>query len=222
MKIKALLTVAIVISLSASVLGVEKYAASKIVGSVEQSMPRAKGVSASFPITNLPGALTANTIKSVNIKIEEYFIKGINENVSLEIAATDVSKSAPTTIGSLDVVATIPASTIIKSSGFSDAKIVDNALQVSVGSGGLGQALLIPKYSNNTLFFELKGVYLFGNEIPASSLPSDIQDQIKKKSMRNLNIPKELKVMSVSIDAKGLSVKLHGDDIELDKLGASL
>jgi len=222
MKIKMLVASALVITFFACLFGAEKYAASKIVSNIEQAMPKAKGLSASIPITEIPIDFTSNTIKSVRIKIGNYFLKGANTDVSLAIAANDISKSKPTLIGSLDVMATIPASKILKSAGFNDAKIVGDALQVSVGSGGFGQALLIPKYSNNRLFFELKGISLFGNEIPASALPADIQDQIKKKSIHNLSVPAELKVKSVSLNAKGLLVNLRGDNVELGKLGTSL
>ena len=210
---------ALVISLFISAIGVEKFASSKIVSRIEQELPKASGVRASIPLIDMPRNLTSNSIKSVNIEIKKYSLKGSNTDVSLKIAATNISKSKPTLIQTLNVTATIPASTILKSSGFSGAKIVDNALQVSVGSGGLGEALLVPKFSNNQLFFELKSVSLFGNEISASSLPADIQNQVKSKSIRNLTIPKGLEIKSVSLNSEGLSLKIHGNNIELGNLG---
>ena len=95
-------------------------------------------------------------------------------------------------------------------------------MQVSVGPGGLGTALLIPKYSNSQLYFELQSVSLFGNQIPASSLPADLQDQVKSKSQRSLTPPKGLKVKSVSLSSNGLSVKMLGSNIQLGNLGSGL
>ncbi len=219
MKIKTLVASALFISLFAGLLGAEKIASSKIVSNVEQALPGASGVSASIPFNEIPGDLTSNSIKSADIKIERYVLKASKTETSLHIKASKISKSRPTLVGSLDVTATISASTILKSSGFNDAKIVGDALQVSVGSGGLGQALLIPKYSNNQLFFELKSLSLFGNEIPSSSLPSDIQQQIKSKSARSLNIPQGLTVKLVSLNSDGLSLKMQGSNIQLGSLG---
>lgn len=219
MKIKTLVASALFISLLAGLLAAGKIASSKIVSNVEHALPGASGVSASIPFNEIPGDLTSNSIKSADIKIERYVLKASKTETSLQIKASNISKSRPTLVGSLDVTATISASTILKSSGFNDAKIVGDALQVSVGSGGLGQALLIPKYSNNQLFFELKSVSLFGNEIPSSSLPSDIQQQIKSKSARSLNIPQGLTVKLVSLNSDGLLLKMQGSNIQLGSLG---
>ena len=89
-----------------------------------------------------------------------------------------------------------------------------NTLQVAAGAGGMGKASLIPKYANNQLYFELKSVSLFGNDIPASSLPIDLQTQIKNKSQRSLTPPKGLKVKSVSLSSKGLAVKMYGTNVQ--------
>jgi len=96
---------------------------------------------------------------------------------------------------------------------------VGNTLQVAAGAGGMGKASLIPKYSNNQLYFELKSVSLFGSEIPASSLPADLQAQIKSQSQRSLTPPKGLTVKSVSLSSKGLSVKMSGNNVQLGNLG---
>jgi hypothetical protein len=70
------------------------------------------------------------------------------------------------------------------------------------------------------LYFELKSVSLFGSEIPASSLPADVQEQIKSKSLRELSIPKGMKVKSVSLSSKGLTLKLDGNNIQFGNLGS--
>ena len=103
---------------------------------------------------------------------------------------------------------------------FSDAQIVGNTLQVSAGPGGLGKAILVPKFSGNQIYFELKAISLFGNEIPASSLPADAQSQIKSKSVREVNVPSGMKLISVTLNPQGLSVILRGTSIQLGKLGA--
>jgi hypothetical protein len=95
-------------------------------------------------------------------------------------------------------------------------------LQVSAGPGGLGRAVLVPKFSENQIYFELKGISLFGNEISASSLPDDVQNQIKNKSVRELKIPKGMKLVSASLNPQGLSIILRGTNIQLGKLGSSL
>ena len=124
-------------------------------------------------------------------------------------------------VGALEITATIPASTLTDSSQFNDAQIVGNTLQVSAGTGGLGTAFLIPKYSNNQLYFELQSVSFFGNQIDASSLPADLQTQIRNRSQRSLTPPKGLIVDSVSLSAKGLSVNMSGSNIHLGSLGSN-
>ena len=61
-----------------------------------------------------------------------------------------------------------------------------------------------------------------GSPIPASSLPTDIQDQIKSRSAKDFKVPQGLKVKSVSISSKGLSVNFQGNDIQLGNLASSL
>jgi hypothetical protein len=86
----------------------------------------------------------------------------------------------------------------------------------------MGKALLIPKYSNSQLYFELQSVSFLGNKIPASVLPAELQTQIKSRSQRSLTPPKGLKVRSVSLSSKGLSVKMSGNNIQLGNLGSGL
>jgi hypothetical protein len=222
MKIKLLTIAILAVTLLTGSIGVQKYISSQIASGVKREMPNASGVSASVPLADVPSNLTSDSIKSAEIGIDKYSLKESKIDTSLEISASNISKSKPTLIGSLDITATIPLSTITKSSGFSDAQIVGNTLQVSAGSGGLGRAILTPKYSNNQLYFELKSVSLFGNEIPASSLPATLQDEIKSKSQRNLTAPKGLKVKSVSLSSKGLSVKMFGSNVQLGNLGSVL
>ena len=219
MKIKLIATSLLVLSIFAGVLGLEKYISSQIASGVKREMPNASGVSASIPLTDIASNITSDSIKLANIDIEKYPLKESNTDSSIKIEAGNISKSKPTLIGSLEITATIPVSTIAKASEFGDAQIVGNTLQVAAGAGGLGKASLIPKYSNNQLYFELKSVSLFGNEIPASSLPADLQTQIKSKSQRSLTPPKGLKVKSVSLSSKGLSVKMSGSNVQLGNLG---
>ena len=197
MKIKLIATSLLVLSIFVGVLGLEKYISSQIASGVKREMPNASGVSASIPLTDIASNITSDSIKLANIDIEKYPLKESNTDSSIKIEAGNISKSKPTLIGSLEITATIPVSTIAKASEFGDAQIVGNTLQVAAGAGGLGKASLIPKYSNNQLYFELKSVSLFGNDIPASSLPADLQTQIKSKSQRTLTPPKGLKVKSV-------------------------
>ena len=219
MKTKLIATSVLVLSIFAGVFGLEKYISSQITSGVKREMPNASGVSASIPLTDLASNITSDSIKLANIDIEKYPLKESNTDSSIRILAGNISKSKPTLIGSLEVTATIPVSTIAKASEFGDAQIVGNTLQVAAGAGGLGKASLIPKYSNNQLYFELKSVSLFGNEIPASSLPADLQTQIKSKSQRTLTPPKGLKVKAVLLSSKGLSVKMSGSNIQLGNLG---
>ena len=219
MKIKITVTSILVLSLFSGVIGLEKYISSQIASGVKREMPNASGVSASIPLTDIASNITSDSIKLASIDIEKYPLKESNTDSSIKIEAGNISKSKPTLIGSLEITATIPVSTIAKASEFGDAQIVGNTLQVAAGAGGLGKASLIPKYSDNQLYFELKSVSLFGNEIAASSLPADLQTQIKSKSQRSLTPPKGLKVKSVSLSSKGLSVKMSGSNVQLGNLG---
>ena len=210
------------ILLGGGAITTEKVISSKIASRVEQQLPNASGISASIPLLDIPSDLNSDSIKSVRINIDEYLLKGSGTKSSLAISAKNISKSKPTQIGSLDITTTIPVFKLLEDSGFNDAEIVDNALQISVGAGGLGKALLVPKYANNQIFLQVKSISFMGSPIPATSLPADIQDQIKSRSVRDLTVPQGLKVKSVSMTSKGLAVNFHGENIRLENLAASL
>jgi hypothetical protein len=197
----------------------QTFMTSRIESRVQGELPKASGVSASIPFLDIPRNLTSDSIKSANIDIKNFTLKENGTKTSLNIAASNISKAKPTLVGTLELTATIPVSTIAKASEFGDAQIVGDTLQVAAGAGGMGKAILIPKYSNNQLYFEIKSISIFGNEIPATSLPANIQDQIKSKSQRSLTPPKGLKVKSVSINSKGLSIKMYGNNVQLGNLG---
>jgi hypothetical protein len=222
MNIKVITASATGIVLLGGVLGVQQYISSQITASVEREIPKATGVTASVPLAHIPSNLTSNSIKFAKINIESFALKESGTKTSLDISLSNISKSKPTQVGSLEVIATIPASTITKLSEFNDAQIVGNNLQVSTGAGGIGTALLAPKYLDGKLYFELKSISFLDQEIRAESLPAELQDQIKSKSQRSLTPPKGLKVKSVSLSSKGLSVKMFGKNIELGNLGSGL
>ena len=222
MKIKT-----VAISATASVLlggmfGVQQYISSQITSKVQREMPSASGISASVPIVDVPSNLTSDFIKSAEINIKSFALKESGTKTSLDISVSNISKAKPTQVGSLEITATIPASTITEQSQFNEAQIVGNTLQVAAGAGGMGTALLVPRYSNSRLYFELQSVSIFGNQIPASSLPADLQSQIKSRSQRNLTPPKGLKVKSVYLSSKGLSVTMFGNNVQLGNLGSNL
>jgi hypothetical protein len=199
----------------AGALTSENLLSSRIASRVQQQLPKATDVNVSIPLGNIPSDLASDSIKSAQIDIDQSSNDSSKVSPSLEINARNIAKAKPNLVGTLEVIATIPAATILKQADFADAEIVGNTLQVSAGAGSLGRASLIPKYSNNQLYFELKSVSIFGNEIPASSLPADAQQQIKSKSVRDLDIPKGMKVKSVAISEKGLSIKLYGSNIQI-------
>jgi hypothetical protein len=221
MKIKLIASVTGFILLGGA-LGVQQYISTQITSKVEREMPNASGISASVPLADVPSNLTSDSIKSADINIKSFALKEIGTKTSLDISASSISKAKPTLIGSLEVTATIPASTITKQSEFNDAQIVGNTLQVAAGAGGMGTAILVPRYSNSQLYFELQSVSILGNQIPAASLPADLQSQIKNRSQRSLTPPKGLKVKSVSLSSKGLSVKMFGNNVQLGNLGSGL
>jgi len=193
---------------------------SRIESRVYQQLPDAADVSVSIPFLNIPSDLTSDTIKLAKINVGRGDTGDAKFKPSLAIAARNIAKKQPNIVGSLEVTATIPAATITQQAEYQDAQIVGHTLQVSVGSGGLGRASLIPKFSNNQLYFELKSVSLFGSEVPASSLPANVQAQIKSQSLRELSIPKGMKVKSVSLSSKGLALKLYGNNIQFGNLGS--
>ena len=222
MKIKTIAISATVFILLGGVIGVQQYISSQITAKVEREMPSASGISASVPLADVPSNLTSDSIKSADINIKSFALKESGTNTSLDISASSISKAKPTLIGSLEVTATIPASTITKQSEFNNAQIVGNTLQVAAGAGGMGTAILVPRYSNSQLYFELQSVSILGNQIPAASLPADLQSQIKNRSQRSLTPPKGLKVKSVSLSSKGLSVRMFGNNVQLGNLGSGL
>ena len=221
MKKSRVLPIALVAILATGAITVEKTISSRITSRVYEVMPRATGVTASVPLFDLPGNIVVDSIKSVHINVGEYQLKESTFKPSLAIHARNISKSQPNLIGALDVTVTIPAATITSLADFNDAQIVGNTLQVSVGSGGLGTAILIPKYSGNQIYFELQGVSLFGSEIPADSLPAEIKDQIKSKSVRTLNAPQGMRVKSISLSSEGLALTMYGKNIRPTKIGST-
>jgi hypothetical protein len=225
MKIKnlAILLAASVLALvGGGTLSAQMLVTSRIEAQIKSELPKASGVSASIPLTDIAQNLSSGTIKSAEIDIDKYFLKGSNTESSIVISLNKISKTKPTIVGSLDITATIPTETILQLSEFGDAQIVGNTLQVSAGASGLGKAVLVPKFSNNQIYFELKGISLFGNEVPASALPAQVKSQIKSKTIRELNVPQGLKLKSVSLSPEGLSVNFSGINIQLGKLGSSL
>jgi hypothetical protein len=222
MKIKSIAISATLFVLLGGVIGVQQYISSQITSKVEREMPNASGISASVPLADVPSNLTSDSIKSADINIKSFTLKESGTKTSLNISASSISKAKPTLIGSLEVTATIPASTITKQSEFNNAQIVGNTLQVAAGAGGMGTALLVPRYSNSQLYFELQSVSIFGNQVLASSLPAELQSQIKSRSQRSLTPPKGLKVKSVYLSSKGLSVTMFGNNVQLGNLGSNL
>ena len=221
MKKSRVIPMALVAVLATGAIAVEKSISSRITTRVYEVMPRATDVTASVPLFDLPGNIVGDSIKSVHIDIGEYQLKESTFKPSLAIDARDISKAQPNLIGSLDVTATISAATITQLTDFSDAQIVGNTLQVSVGSGGLGTAILVPKYSGNQIYFELQGVSIFGSEVPADSLPAEIKDQIKSKSVRTLNAPQGMSVKSISLSSEGLALTMHGKNFRPSNLGST-
>jgi len=139
MKIKTIATSATVFVLLGGVIGVQQYISSQITSKVQREMPNASGISASVQLADVPSNLTSDSIKSADINIKSFALKESGTKTSLEISASNISKAKPTLVGSLEVTATIPASTITKQSEFNDAQIVGNTLQVSAGAGGMGK-----------------------------------------------------------------------------------
>jgi hypothetical protein len=221
MKKNRVMPIALVAVIAISAITIEKSISSRITTRVYEVMPRATDVSASVPLFEIPGNIVSDSIKSVHIDVGQYQLKDSTFKPSLAIDAQDISKSTPNVIGSLDVTATIPAATIMQLTDFSDAQIVGNTLQVSVGSGGLGTAVLVPKYSGNQIYFELQAVSLFGNEIPADSLPAEIKDQIKSKSVRTLSPPQGMTVKSISLSETGLALTMQGKNFKAANLGST-
>jgi hypothetical protein len=221
MKKNRVVPVAFVVVIAISAITIESSISSRITTRVIEVMPRASDVTASIPLFEIPGNIVNDSIKSVHIDVGQYQLKNSTFKPSLAIDANDISKSTLNVIGSLDVTATIPAATILQLTDFSDAQIVGNTLQVSVGSGGLGTAILVPKYSDNQIYFELQGVSLFGNEIPADSLPAEIKDQIKSKSVRTLSPPQGMRVKSISLSEAGLALTMQGKNFKAANLGST-
>jgi hypothetical protein len=208
--------------LACSAVSTEFVITSRIESRIESELPSAKEVKAKLSLIDMPMNIVSGSIRSANIYIESYLLKGSGTEAFLDIKASNISKKKPLVIGSIDITATIPASTILDNAEFESAEIVGGALQVSMGPGGLGQALLVPKFADNQIYFELESVSFLGGKIPASSLPANIQEQVKRKSIRTLDVPQELKIKSVAISPQGLSIKLTGSNIQLGKLGLTL
>jgi hypothetical protein len=221
MKKNRVVPVAFVVVIAISAITIESFISSRISTRVYEVMPRASDVTASIPLFEIPGNIVNDSIKSVHIDVGQYQLKNSTFKPSLAIDANNISKSTPNVIGSLDVTVTIPAATILQLTDFSDAQIVGNTLQVSVGSGGLGTAILVPKYSDNQIYFELQGVSLFGNQIPADSLPAEIKDQVKSKSVRTLSPPQGMRVKSISLSEAGLALTMQGKNFKAANLGST-
>ena len=217
-KLTLISTTSAFVLIAAAAITAENAVSSKIEIRVKEKLPSASGISASIPFRDLPNNIKSDSIKTINIEIDEYTLKGSDRKTSLAISVRDISKSQPNQFGFLEITSTIPASTILSQMEFQDAEIIESALQISVGAGGLGKALLVPEYSNNEIYFQLKSVSVLGSPVPASSLPADIQEEIKSRSSRSITVPKGLKIIAVSLDSEGLSVKFQGRNLLLDNL----
>jgi hypothetical protein len=217
-KLTLISTTSAFVLIAAAAITVENAVSSKIEIRVKEKLPSASGISASIPFRDIPNNIKSDSIKSINIEIDEYTLKGSDRKTSLAISVRDVSKSQPNQIGFLEITSTIPASTILSQMEFQDAEIIEGALQISFGAGGIGKALLVPEYSNNEIYFQLKSVSVLGSPVPAASLPADIQEEIKSRSSRSITVPKGLKIIAVSLDSEGLSVKFQGRNLLLDNL----
>lgn len=213
----AIFAALILIALVSAVV-VQKNISTKIAVNVQQGLPNASGVSASIPLLDVPSTLMSDSINAARIDIEKYVLEGSEVAPSLSITASNVSKSQPTVIGNLDVTATISAASLTGSSGFDDAKVVGNSLQVPIGADGMGEAIVTPRYADGEFYFELQGVSFLGNEIPATSLPDSVRDEVRARSMRTLAFPEVLTVKSVSLDSAGLSFEMQGSNVELGSL----
>ena len=222
MKRRQFIPIGFASTILAGIIAIDLTMTSKIASQIQDQLPKATGVSASIPLMDALKNVTTESINSLTINIENYSLKGGDADVLLEIKASQISKEKPTKAESLEITATIPASTILSNAQFKSAEIIGNAIQIAVGPGGLGQALLVPTYSNNQIYFQVKSVSIFGSEVSATSLPANVQSQIKSKSLRTLEIPDEMKVKSVQLTSEGLSLKLVGNNIALDSLGSSL
>jgi hypothetical protein len=196
----------------------ESLVTSRIETQIKSELPKASKVKASISLVDIVHSLFSDSLKSANFTIDDYALSGSVRKSSIAIFAKNISKSKPTFVGSLEVIATIPAATILQSAEFSDAQIINDTLQVSAGVGGLGKAILVPKFSMNEIYFELKGVSIFGNEVPASALPADVQDQIKNRSVRSINVPQGMNLTSVKLKTEGLVVTVRGVNIQIHKL----
>lgn len=201
--------------------GTYTYLTSQIVHRVSVLSPYSTGISVKVPLSQVALDLASPNIHSARISIASFYSEGSSFNAAMDISAKKISKTAPFTVDSLDVSATISVKTLEKLSGFSDALVVNGALQVSVGNGGLGKVLLTPKVTGSQLYFSLKSITLFGSEIPASTLPPAIQDQIQSKSLRNLSFPKGLIMTSAILKSQGMVIHLHGNNFSLANLNAS-
>ena len=128
----------------AGAITAENMMSSRIASRVYEQLPNATDVEVSIPLSNIPSDIASDSIKSAQIDIGQSSDDNMKVSPSLEISARNIAKSKPNLIGTLEVTAIIPAATILKQADFADAEIVGNTLQVSVGSGGLGRASLIP------------------------------------------------------------------------------
>lgn len=200
----------------------ENLISARIESRIESELPKANGVNAELSLFDLLTSLTSNSINTVRITVDSYVLEGSNSETSLSIKARNISKKLPTTIGSLEITATIPSAIILEKIEFQNAEIIGNSLQVSMGVGGVGQAQLVPRFAGNQIYFEIKSVSFLGSEIPASRLPETIREQVKSKSLRTLDLPKRLNIESVSISSKGLAIELVGGNIQLGKIGSTL
>ena len=114
MKIRTIATLTFVFILLGGSIGIQQYISSQITSKVQREMPSASGISASVPLVDVPSNITSDSIKSANINIKSFALKESGIKTSLDISATNIRKAKPTLVGSLEVTATIPASTVTK------------------------------------------------------------------------------------------------------------
>ena len=180
----------------------QTFMTSRIESRVKDELPKASGVSASIPLLDVPSNLVSDSIKSASININGFTLKENGTKTSLNISASNISKAKPTLVGSLELTATIPVSTIAKASEFGDAQIVGNTLQVAAGAGGMGKAILIPKYSNNQLYFEVKAFQFLAMKSPLRHCRLIFRIRSKARANAALHLRKDLKLNRYHLAAK--------------------
>ena len=98
------------------------------------------------------------------------------------------------------------------------ALLVSSVLVLAMLIAGLGLQKYVSLQIATRVEREIPNASGVSVSIPIAHLPRNFQNQIKSKSQRNLKVPEGMRIKSVALSSKGLSLNMTGTNVRLSRL----